>query len=225
MSKGVDDTVSYNMTMQVDKVVGDGTPYGPGALQMELRRLDAAALAKLQKEIGELQAQLPHRSPEEINQMMLSKYAEALPELMKTSPEIEITQVKLKTSEGEFLGKAKVAVDGSNAAALTNPLFLLSAVTAHAEFTVTDQLLKKILQAEFEQDVIEAARQTGEAELSDEEVKALAGSKSEMRLTELIEKNILVYEGGKFKASADYQAGSVTLNGRPVTLQDLQGLD
>jgi uncharacterized protein YdgA (DUF945 family) len=224
-SEGVADTVGYTMSMQVDKVMADGTPYGPGSFQLELRKLDAAALAKLQKEIGELQTQFPHRSPEEINQMMLAKYAEILPELMKTSPEIEITQVKLKTGEGDFFGKAKIAVDGSNAEALTNPLFLLSAVTAHAEFAVTDRLLKKILQAEFEEDVIEAAKQTGETELSDQEVTALAASKSETRLAELIEKNILVYEGGDFKAKADYEAGTVTLNGRPVALQDLQGLD
>jgi uncharacterized protein YdgA (DUF945 family) len=172
-----------------------------------------------------LQAEFPGRSPEEINQMMLAKYAEALPELMKTSPEIEITQVKLTTDEGDFLGKAKIAVDGSNAAAVTNPLFLLSAVTAHAELTVADRLLKTILQADFEKDVIEAAKQTGEVELSEEEVKALAASKSETRLAELVEKNILVYEDGNFKASADYQAGAVTLNGRPVTLQDMQGLN
>jgi len=224
-SEGATNTVSYTMTMQVDKVVADGTPYGPGGFQMELRKLDAVALAKLQKEIGELQAEFSRRSPDEINQMMLAKYAEALPELMKTSPEIEITQVNLKTDEGDFLGKAKIAVDGTNAAALTNPLFLLSAVTAHAELTVTDRLLKTILQADFEEDVIEAAKQTGQAGLSDEEVKALAASKSETRLAELIDKNILVYEDGNFKASADYQAGMVTLNGRPLTLQDLQGLD
>lgn len=224
-SEGATDTVNYTMAMQVDKMVADGTSYGPGSFQMELRKLDAAALAKLQKEIGELQAEFPGRSPKEINQMMLAKYAEALPELMKTSPEIEITQVKLTTEEGDFLGKAKIAVDGSNAAALTNPLFLLSAVTAHAELTVADRLLKTILQADFEKDVIEAAKQTGEVELSEEEVKALAASKSETRLAELVEKNILVYEDGNFKASADYQAGAVTLNGRPVTLQDMQGLN
>ncbi len=224
-SEGATDTVSYTMTMQVDKVMADGSSYGPGGFQMELRKLDAAALAKLQREIGELQAQFPGRTPEEINQMMLAKYAEALPALMKTSPEIEFTQVKLKTDEGDFLGKAKIAVDGSNAAALTNPLFLLSAVTAHAELTVTDRLLKTILQADFEEDVIEAAKETGEAELSEEEVKALAASKTATRLAELIEKNILVYEDGNFKASADFKAGAVTLNGRPVTLQDVQGLN
>jgi uncharacterized protein YdgA (DUF945 family) len=98
-------------------------------------------------------------------------------------------------------------------------------VTAHAELTVTDQLLRRVFQAEFEEDVIEAAKQTGVGELSAEEVKALAASKSETRLAELVDKNILVYQDGNFKASADYQAGMVTLNGRPVTLQDLQGLD
>jgi uncharacterized protein YdgA (DUF945 family) len=224
-SEGGSDTVDYNMTMNVDKVMADDTPYGPGAFRMELRKIDAAALAKLQKEIGELQGEFSRRTQEEMNQMMLAKYAQALPELMKRSPEVEITEVRLKTEDGEFFGKAKVAVDGSNAAALTNPLFLLSAITAHAELTVSERLLKKIFQTEFKEDVEEAAEETGQAELTAEEVEALALSKSEVRLGELVEKNILVYENGNFKASADYRAGTVTLNGRPVALQDLQGLD
>jgi uncharacterized protein YdgA (DUF945 family) len=224
-SEGAADTINYAMTMQVDKVMADDTPYGPGAFEMELRKIDAASLAKLQKDIGELQAEFSRRPPKEVNQMMLAKYAEALPELMKASPEVEIIQVKLKTGQGDFFGKAKIVVDGSNAAALANPLFLLSAVKAHAELTVTDRLLKKFFQAEFEEDVIEAAKQTEVAELTDEEVTALATSKTETRLAELVEKNILVYKDGNFKASADYRAGTVTLNGRPVTLQDLQGLD
>ena len=224
-SEGAADTVDYNMTMHIDQVVADNTPYGPGALQMELRKIDAAALAKLQREIGELQGQLSRRSPEEMNQMMLAKYAEALPELMKRSPEMEITQVKLNTGDGEFSGKAKIVVDGSNAAALTNPLFLLSAVTAHAELTVNERLVMKIFQAEFEKDVVKAAEQTGQTELTAEEIEALAASKSKVRLGELVDRNILVYEKGNFKASADYRAGTVTLNGRPVTPQDLQSLD
>jgi uncharacterized protein YdgA (DUF945 family) len=192
---------------------------------LEIRKLEAASLARLQQVYQELQPEFARRSPEEINQMVLAKYAEILPELLKKSPEIEFTRLSFKTSDGDFLGKARIAVDGTNAAAFANPLFLLSAVTAHVEFTVTDKLLQTILQATYEKDIMESVKQEGRATLSEVEVESLGAAKSQERLDMLIEKNILVYEDGRYKASAGYQAGVVTLNGRPVTLQDLQGLN
>jgi uncharacterized protein YdgA (DUF945 family) len=224
-SKAVTDTVNYTMRMQIDQVMADGTPYGPGGYELEVRKLDAASLARLQQVYQELQGEFARRSPEEINQMVFAKYAEILPELMKKSPEIEINRLSFKTGDGDFLGKAKIAVDGTNAAAFANPLFLLGAVTAHVEFTVTDKLLQTILQASYEKDIMESVKQEGRATLSEVEIESLGAAKSQERLDMLVEKNILVHDDGRYKASANYQAGAVTLNGRPVTLQDLQGLN
>jgi uncharacterized protein YdgA (DUF945 family) len=220
-SRAVTDTINYSMTVRIDRAMTHDTQYGPGGCELELRKLDAASLAKLQQVFQELQAQFPHRSAEEINQMMLAKYAEILPELVKKSPEIEITRLSLKTHDGDFLGKAKIVFDGTNAAAINNPLFLLSAVTAHAEFTVTDRLLQRINETSHRKEIIAAVKQGKRDPISDEEIKALAAAQSEKRLEALVAQNILIYEDGHYKASADYQQGRVILNGRPLTLQDL----
>ena len=158
---------------------------------------------------------------EEINKMMLAKYSEILPELVKKSPELEIMQLSLKTPDGDFSGRAKIIVDGTNAAAVSNPLFLLSAVTAHADLTVTDRLLQRINASSHEKEIVTAIKQGKQEPLSDTEIKMLAAAKSEKRLEALVSKNILIYEDGKYKLTADYQKGQVTLNGRPLTLQDL----
>jgi uncharacterized protein YdgA (DUF945 family) len=158
-SQAVTDTINYSMTVRIDRAMTHDTQYGPGGCELELRKLDAASLAKLQQVFQELQAQFPHRSVEEINQMMLAKYTEILPELVKKSPEIEITRLSLKTPDGDFLGKAKIVLDGTNAAAINNPLFLLSAVTAHAEFTVTDRLFQRIQETSHRKEIIAAVKQ------------------------------------------------------------------
>ncbi len=220
-SKALTDTVDYSMTVQIDRMMTDDTPYGPGGCELELRKLDAATLAKLQHVFQELQAQLPKRSPQEINQMMVAKYVEILPELVKKSPEIEITRLTLKTADGDFWGRAKIVFDGTNAAAISNPLFLLSAVTAHAELTIADGLLQRMYKSSHEKEIMAAIKQGRREPLSDEQIQTLASAECKKRLEALMAQNILMYEGGLYKASADYQQGRVTLNGRPLTLQDL----
>ena len=220
-SQALSDTVNYSVTAGIDRVMTKDTLYGPGICELEFRKIDAASLAKLQQIFQELQAQFPQRSAEEINQMMVAKYAEILPGLIKESPEIEVAKLSLKTSDGDFLGKAKIVIDGTNAAAMINPLFLLSAVTAHAEFTITDLLLQRIHASSRRKEITAAIEQGTRDPLNDEEIKALAASEGKKRLEALVAQNILIYEDGHYKASADYQEGRIILNGRPLALQDL----
>jgi uncharacterized protein YdgA (DUF945 family) len=220
-SQALTDTVNYSMTVQIDRVMTDDRPYGPGGCELELRKLDAATLARLQQVFQELQAQFPQRSVEEINKMMLAKYSEILPELVKKSPEIEITKLTLKTTDGDFWGRARIVFDGINAAAMSNPLFLLSAVTAHAELTITDRLLQRIHESSHKKEIVAAIKQGRREPVTDEELHALASAECKKRLETLVAQNILIYDDGQYKASADYQQGRVILNGRPLTLQDL----
>ncbi|OEU81039.1 MAG: hypothetical protein BA872_06250 [Desulfobacterales bacterium C00003060] len=220
-SQASNDTINYSMAMRIEQTMADDTAYGPGGYELQLRKLDAASLAKLQRVAQEVQTQFPQQPADQITQMMIAKYAQILPDLLKKSPEIEITQLSLNTNDGAFTGKAKIVFDGTNAATLNNPLLLLNAVTAHAEFTIADRLLQRILESISKKEIIAANNQGKGAVLSEEEISALAAVKTAKRLETLVEKNSLVHEHGNYKASADYRQGQVILNGRPVTLQEL----
>lgn len=116
------DTINYSMAMRIERVMADGTPYGPGNYELEIRKIDAASLARLQQVAQEVQTQFPQYSAEQISEMMLAKYMEILTDLMKKSPEIEITRISFETSDGAFTGKAKIVFDGTNAAAINYSL-------------------------------------------------------------------------------------------------------
>ncbi|MGD9023099.1 MAG: DUF945 family protein, partial [Deltaproteobacteria bacterium] len=220
-SHALTDTVNYSLTLQANQVVMDGTPHGPGSYQLELRKLDAATLAKFQQVLREIHSESPHRTSQDINQMMLARYAALLPDLMKKSPEIELNYLSFKTTDGDFLGKAKIVVNGTNAAAFANPLLLLNAVTAHAEFSITDRLLQRIVASTCRKEAEETVSQANQGAVSSDEVEVLARAKAEERLEALVAQNILIHEGGRYRASADYQLGQVILNSRLITLQDL----
>lgn len=220
-SQALTDTVTYSMTMNIDRVMTDEAQYGPGVCELELRKLDAAALARLQHVFEELETQFPKRSPEEINQMMLAKYLEILPALVGKSPEIEISQLALKTTDGDFWGRARIILTGTNPAALMNPLLLLNAITAHAEITIADRLLQRIYESNHQKKIVAAIKQGRRKPVTDEQLQALASGECKKSLENLVAQNILVYEDKNYKARADYQVGRLVLNGRLLTLQDL----
>jgi uncharacterized protein YdgA (DUF945 family) len=214
------DAVDWSVAARVDQVTTQGSSYGPGNYQMGLRRVDAETLEKLQKVLEKLRDEFPRRPPEEISQMMLATCAQMLPELMKRSPEIEISELSFKAPDGEFLGKAKVVVDGTHASAFSNPLFLINAITAHAEFTATDRLLQRMLEFVYEKEMFADKERQNLGALDDQEIRKLAAAKGRDRLKNLVDQKILVHENGHFRARADYGQGALMLNGRPLGAQD-----
>jgi len=214
------DAIDWGVAVRVDQVTTQGSSHGPGSYEMELRHIDAETLEGLQKVLEKLRAEFPRRPPEEISQMMLAKCAQMLPGLMKRSPEIEISQLSFKTSDGKFLGKAKVVVDGTHASAFSNPLFLINAITAHAEFTATDQLLQRMLEFVYEKEMVADNERKNRGALSDQEIKNRSAAKSRDRLKNLVDQKILIHENGHYRARADYGQGALMLNGRPLGARD-----
>jgi uncharacterized protein YdgA (DUF945 family) len=214
------DALDWSVAARAGQITTQGSSYGPGSYQMELRHIDAETLEKLQNVLEKLRAEFPRRPPEEISQMMLATFAQMLPELMKRSPEIEINEISFKAPDGEFLGKAKVVVDGNHAAAFSNPLFLINAITAHAEFTATDQLLQRMFEFVYEKEMVAGKKRQKPGALSDQEIKKLAVTKSQDRLKNLVDQEILIHENGDFRARADYGQGVLMLNGRPLGARD-----
>lgn len=212
--------INSEVVMTIEQVLTDDRTYGPGDLTLELRKLDAPSLGKLGRSVRELQAQSPQVSPDEVRKMILAKFGQIMPGLMKHSPEFEISLLALNTSDGELQGKAKIIFHGDNALALSNPLFLLSAVTAHVEFAIADRLLEEIVES-ANREMIKGEKNEDRRRLSDEEIEALASAGRRERLEALVENNVLIHDDGDYRAMADFENGQLTLNGRPLMFQDL----
>ena len=131
-SKASADNINCLVAMRTDQVKVNETSYGPAVFEMQLRNLDAASVASLQDAAREIQAQSREQSAESLQSIMLARLGEILPDLLKKSPEIEISQLEVKTTEGDFAGKAKIAVDGTKLDSAPNLVTLASALTAQA---------------------------------------------------------------------------------------------
>lgn len=227
------DTLNSQVAIRTELVKVDGTQYGPGVFEMELRNLDAPSLAKLQQSLRE-QPIKPGQQPAEAAQMKtLATLMEILPGLLKKSPEIEIKQLDLKTSRGDFTGKARVGFDGTKAGSIQNLTALATALTAQAEVKIGEDLLRHALTAMLQGDVAaeveEQEEETSDEESegleravpTEEEIRALVAKRVDEQLASLTAQNLLVKEDGTYGSSARYEGGQMILNGRPLSLQDL----
>jgi uncharacterized protein YdgA (DUF945 family) len=213
------DNINSSLVVLIDQLKLDETLYGPGAYKMELRNLDAASLARLQQTAQEMRS--TQQSPEAMQMMMLQRYGEILVELLKKSPQVEITQLDLKTPDGDFTGRFLMEFDGAKPVSTQNPLSLVNAVSAKVEFQVGEILLHRTVLEMMKKDIIAEKTHRKENTPSDKELEAIAQSKMTEQLNSLTVQNILVREDGSYKASGSYEAGQIVLNGRPLPLQDL----
>jgi len=164
---------------------------------------------------------------------MLARYMEILPALLKKSPEIEIKQLTLKTSLGDLTGTARLAFDGTKAGAVQDVLALITGLTVQVDVKIGEGLLRNALTGIMEAEVL-AELEELETEIPDEEsdelastlpgqeeIRALVAERIDEQLAALTEQKILVKEDRTFSAKASYEGGQITLNGRPLSLQDL----
>jgi len=215
------DNINFLIAVRTDQVQLDEMQYGPGVFEMEFRNLDAASLVKLQQTVRELQTQAAQQSSEQMQMMMLAKYGEILPGLLKKSPELEVTQLNIKSTDGDFTGKAKIAFDGTKSEAAQNLLTLANAITAQAEFKVAERLLRRVVSNTMKDKIIADRKEQEGVAPSDKEIDAIASPMIDEQLNTLMEQNILIKENGNYQVSASYKAGEIVLNGRSLSLQNL----
>jgi uncharacterized protein YdgA (DUF945 family) len=220
-SKASGDVINCLVALKVDQIKIDGNQCGPGIFELELRNLDAASLARLQQMLRERPAQPLPRSQDAVQMAMLASLGEILPGLLRKSPEMELRQFDLKTTLGDFSGKARIAFDGTQPGSTQNLLALATALTAEAEFTVGDRLLRHVILSTMKDQLIEQRKEQQGTAPDDRNVDAVASAGIDEQLKALTAQNILIKGDGAYRASASYKAGQMVLNGRPLSLQDL----
>ncbi|MBI2486916.1 MAG: YdgA family protein [Deltaproteobacteria bacterium] len=194
----------------------DGANYGPGLYEIAIRKIDAPTWGKLQKTLKEIQKV---DTPDEKQSLtVFGKIIEILPDLLKKSPEIELTKLSLQTHEGEVLGRAKVIIDGSNPELIKNPFFLLTAVNAEAYISIPAPFFEFMLRNLARKNLITEIEERGDEIPSDQEINELTKSAAARELQRLVEQRIFVVENDNLKLRATYKQGELKLNGQPIEL-------
>ncbi len=202
------DLADGSLTAGIAGVSFDGRSFGPVRFNIQWRRFDVESLVKLKSELADMERQMPDLSREDYDAMMTSIGLNLLGGLIKKSPEIEITELKLSTPDGEFSGKAKLGFNGPKGPKSENPLLLLGALTAQCELLGSEALVRGFVRDSLKRESDSA----GSGSIEDGTTR---------QLEQLTAQNLLVKDGDTYKASASYQGGKVVLNGRAIPLSHL----
>jgi uncharacterized protein YdgA (DUF945 family) len=220
-SKVFGEDINWLTVLTTDQIKIDEDQYGPGIFEMELRNLDAASLAKLQQFAREQETQPLRQSREAVQMAILARLGEILPGMLRKSPEMEVRQLDLKTTLGDFSGKAKIAFDGAQMGSSQTLLALAKALSAEAEFKVGERLLRHVLLNMTKKKIIEQNKEQQGAFPDGQDSDAIASAEVDAQLETLTTQNLLVRDNSVYRFSASYKSGQIVLNGRPLSLQDL----
>ncbi|MEQ9618683.1 MAG: YdgA family protein [Deltaproteobacteria bacterium] len=195
-----------------------GRKYGPGGYDLAIRNIDIASWRKIQKLINENERT---RDTEQSKEQFMTELTLILPDLVRKSPEIELTKLSIETDKGVLQGYALISVDGSNLEnpeLAANPLFLITSIKASAELSISKTLLKSML-TDYEMDEIsDDYKNLGNPMPSANELEEMAEKAAEEKIKELLNKNFIVIEGESYELRASYEMGQVMLNGSPLGL-------
>lgn len=199
--------------------------YGPGGYNFALRNIDKTAWAEIQ-EILEEQRENGDETDEATQDDFLAKLMSILPLLVQKSPELEISDLHLETGQGDLKGGLFIAISGEgleDPEMALNPLFLLAALSANAELSVTKTLLEDAMLGFNVEEIQDEISEGKLDELSEDEIQTLAAERSKFDINELTSQNVLVLEGDRYVMKAEYTTGQVLLNGNPLGLDALLG--
>ncbi len=193
--------------------------YGPASVALELRKLDAATLMKLQKALNA--AQKPGTPPQQAALMAMDNLLNLMGALAKTAPELEITKVSVLTPGGEITGHAKFVLDGSQLDVAANPMLLVSAFRGEGELTVPAGFVQGLArkQAQMELESLKASGQLDASEmarLTPQKASAILDQAMPLHVDALATRMQLVRRGADYQIKASIRQGRLLVNGQPV---------
>lgn len=185
-----------------------------------VNHIDAMAAKALQDMIHQLEAQYRQGmiSEEMISFAMLGKLLEVAPQLLSRNPEINLTQLQLKTPEGVLQGTAAVRLEGKKVTALADVSSLIQALNATARFDLDKSLLEKIM-------INQRYHHLGQTDptLTEAQRRTQAQTESQAQIKQYLEQKWLVATSDtRYTLAAQFQAGQLQVNGQKVALPFLK---
>lgn len=206
------DTYEIRVGTDFDEAVIDGDRFGPGAMEVALRNLQASGLRELGEQLETLAEQ--RQGHQEAVFSPLNVHLDALPKLVALSPEIVLTRLELVSEGGELAGTARIGIDGEKARGMPMPLSLPMAVEADASIFVPATMFHRLVEAFLR--AVSGNEGPIPPNQTRQDLKAQAALSRSQLVDSLLAAGYVARQGGGYRVRLRLREGQLWLNGRPV---------
>jgi len=184
-------------------------------LQSELNNLDAQVLADIKKTLRQLQTQ--EMATDMMGMVVAGDLMKALPKIIKGSPLFSLSNIAIKTNQGELVGNFSIEIDGKKPFSFEKIEILKMAIKAQSNFKISKALLKKLLVATLKE--TKPASDESDTGKSKKKSRAIKPEKmAEEQIKQFIAQKFLVEEDKYYKLNAEFKGGKLFLNDQEIPL-------
>ncbi|HIJ77893.1 MAG: YdgA family protein [Desulfobulbaceae bacterium] len=212
--------LNHSQTARINQVLFNHMKHGPFIYEFELRNLDAATLRKLLEKTEMMQLQVMNNPGQGADPQLLGEIVQLIPGLIKQGLELELKKLSIDTRDGNFSARLKLRITGDTAAAMANPILLLSAVEIEAEASASEYLLTKTIKGVTRSAIRKKNKATGKM-INNLELDRQASRECRAQLEALQNRGIIARDQDRFKATATYHDGIIKINEVDFPLQNL----
>ncbi|MDH5484963.1 MAG: YdgA family protein [Gammaproteobacteria bacterium] len=201
--------------INVREIFASNEKMGPITFNFALNGLNATSIKQLQSMQKTLDAKVQQGVPEEqINAMLLGEVMGILPDLFKQS-ELKINPLKIESELGKLETELSFSVEGLDASAPADPMFMLNAMNLDLVFSVDELLMRKLIEWELISNEQKLEAVAGQKTRQSEAAVPMAQKVNE-NLQGLIDEGLLVSGDGVYTSNIVLKQGQMLMNGRSV---------
>jgi uncharacterized protein YdgA (DUF945 family) len=205
-----DGAMTVRMAIRAHTIRAGAIEVGPLIAELHIARLDAGAVARLQKVMRRLRDQVA--DPAAFRRRFAEQVLVLLPDLLHRSPEIVLDRLSLRTAAGPVLLRGRVKFPAS---VLPGP-DAWKQLVGDAELRVPATVLRAVLITRARSQLV-AARGKGAVQGLDEaQIGRIAALMGRQRMQSLKARGLLECDGGECRTLLRYDSGRLTVNGRDL---------
>ncbi|MCW8911455.1 MAG: YdgA family protein [Gammaproteobacteria bacterium] len=205
--------MNSQLQMNAQEILASDVKLGPVAFNVSVNGLDASKLHELQAIQKEMEQKLQQGIPnEQVTAMYAGQMMGLLPDLLKQS-EIKVHPLKVESELGTLTSDMTFSIEGLDASAPADPLFILNALNLDMNLQIDEALLRQMIKWELmSNDQLaagnEAARQAEKALPVEQKVNE--------NIRGLLDEDWLTVEDRVYHSNLSFHQGQMLLNGKSI---------
>ncbi len=200
-----DDSLNYNSTVTMKKLLVQGRSYGPGSLVLNIRNLDAKAMADINRLTWTM---LEKNQNPELNQLALLV---DLPRLLAQGTELELSELYFVVPEGKITGNLKIGLPKND---IIDPAQLLSKVQGTGQFRAPMEVIKKLMIASIQNNTQSTDQPVTGEPIPNTSVPVDAQAQANGLLQRYVDQGFLKIEGNEYVVNIKIVNQQILVNGK-----------